>query len=129
MGSRRSRCRFPQVCDRLRRADSAVPDSGRGGASVPVPLGQATVLERRLTLNRRTVVFRDGQPNGASRLFMALVDSPRVVTALQTSTAVERNIDVSPDSRWLAYVSNETGSEAVYVSVSCRRAAAASGSI
>lgn len=60
---------------------------------------------------------------------MALVDSPRVVTALQTSTAVERNIDVSPDSRWLAYVSNETGSEAVYVSVSCRRAAAASGSI
>ena len=64
-----------------------------------------------------SLIFRQigrGSPNGRDIWFVSLKDSsaaqPFVVTQFQ-----ERSIALSPDGRWLAYVSDVTGSDEVYV--------------
>ena len=46
---------------------------------------------------------------------MARLDSPSVITPLLTTPFDEKGFALSPDGKWLAYVSNETGSDEVYV--------------
>ena len=58
----------------------------------------------------RSLVFQSG---GDINLWSADTD-PQVRPVLDTAF-VERHADLSPDGRWLAYVSNETGRSEVYV--------------
>jgi eukaryotic-like serine/threonine-protein kinase len=47
-------------------------------------------------------------------MMLSLDGTPRTEPLLQTPFA-ERNAQISPDGRWLAYESNETGQEEIYV--------------
>jgi serine/threonine-protein kinase len=87
------------------------------------------VEERRLTMNRaiweavwsrdgKWLVLRTGGVTGVSGERDAFVMQLGVDTAprpLLTTAADEKALALSPDGRWLAYESNETGQEEVYV--------------
>ena len=73
------------------------------------------IFESHITPDRRTIVFREDAGASRSDVLMAPLDSPQAVQPLLTSNFDERNLGLSPDGRWLAYVSNETGTNEVYV--------------
>jgi serine/threonine-protein kinase len=61
------------------------------------------------------LVFRDQTPDGASDIgVLALEGEPRATPLMQTAYA-EWNPELSPDGRWIAYQSNESGREEIYV--------------
>jgi serine/threonine-protein kinase len=61
------------------------------------------------------VVFTEVTPETGEDLMMLSLDgTPRTEPLLQTPFA-ERNAQISPDGHWLAYESNETGQEEIYV--------------
>lgn len=61
------------------------------------------------------VVFRgDGPKTGRDLSVVVLGSTPRAETLLQT-TFNEENGEISPDGHWLAYQSNESGQEQIYV--------------
>jgi serine/threonine-protein kinase len=66
-----------------------------------------------LTKDQRTLVYRQGGIPGD--LYFVRRDSLGSPHALAASSFDERSPALSPDERWLAYVSNETGRDEVYV--------------
>jgi Tol biopolymer transport system component len=52
---------------------------------------------------------------GQSDLLMATADGSGRITPLLTTSASERHARLSPDMRWMAYASNESGRHEVYV--------------
>ena len=62
----------------------------------------------------RGLVFRVSSPDTRRDIYWLPAGSSQPVPVLVTSFE-ERGIAVSADSRWLAYVSNETGADEVYV--------------
>jgi len=63
----------------------------------------------------KAVVF-DAQSAGSSRsLWIARLDGDRIPRALHQTPFEERDPAISPDGRWLAYQSNETGTAEIYV--------------
>ncbi len=91
-----------------------VPADG-SGAPTALLRRPKNVYESHLTPDRRAIVFREDAAPGQRDVLMASLDSPQVVTPLLTSRFDERSIALSPDGHWLAYVSNETGTDEVYV--------------
>jgi Tol biopolymer transport system component len=88
--------------------------SARGGeldSLLPGSLGQ--ILEGVLTRDQRTFVYRLGGIPGD--LYYVRRDSLGSPHPLVVSRFDERAPALSPDDRWLAYVSNETGRDEVYV--------------
>lgn len=85
-----------------------------GGAVEPLfirPEGQ--VFEGVLTNDARTIIYRvGGIPSDVS---YARRDAPHPPQPFLKSPFDERSPAISPDDRWLAYVSNETGRDEVYV--------------
>jgi len=71
------------------------------------------VFEGLLSHDQRSIVFRAGSIPGD--LYYVRRDSLDAPHALLTSPHDERSPALSPDDRWLAYVSNETGRDEVYV--------------
>ncbi len=61
------------------------------------------------------IVFGVPHENTRRDILMVSLDGKRVVTPLLQSAAVESHGQLSPDGRWLAYMSNETGAQQVYV--------------
>ena len=59
------------------------------------------------------LVFREGSNEAADIYAMRLADS--VVVPLVVTEFLERTVSFSPNGRWLAYVSNRSGREEVYV--------------
>jgi serine/threonine-protein kinase len=85
-----------------------------GGEVKPVlekPGGQ--VFEAVLSHDGRTIVYRLGGIPGD--LYYMTRDSLGVARPLLTSPFDERSPAISPNDKWLAYVSNETGRDEVYV--------------
>ncbi|HZF32140.1 MAG TPA: winged helix-turn-helix domain-containing protein [Gammaproteobacteria bacterium] len=83
-------------------------------------------IERLTTSPRRQVpmaftrdgsrlVFGEAQPNGGWDLFTVTLDASRRVEPLLRSEYSEMNPAFSPDGRWLAYSSDESGRVEVYV--------------
>jgi serine/threonine-protein kinase len=60
------------------------------------------------------LVFREDTANGSDLLLLPLQGERRTQPLVQTPF-MERNADISPDGRWLAYESNESGQFEVYV--------------
>jgi serine/threonine protein kinase/Tol biopolymer transport system component len=65
--------------------------------------------------NRFIVYVGGGRALGQSDLWIADVSAPHNARPLLNSAAVETHGRVHPDSRWFAYVSNESGRLEVYV--------------
>ena len=76
-----------------------------------------SIYESRITPDHRTIVFReDNGASGTNRdIFIAPLDSPTVVRPVAATSFDEKGIALSPDGKWLAYVSNETGTDEVYI--------------
>lgn len=67
------------------------------------------------TPDASAIVFGVPQKDTRRDILMVSLDGRRVVTPLLQSAAVESHGQLSPDGRWLAYMSNETGTQQVYV--------------
>ena len=67
------------------------------------------------TPDGRTMVVRTTSSSGRNIWRVSLDSTPLKLQSLLTSPADERGIALSPDGRWLAYVSDESGRQEVYV--------------
>jgi Tol biopolymer transport system component len=67
------------------------------------------------TPDGKALIF--GAPGAETRrdIWMVAVDGDRVPVPVVQSPSVENHGQLSPDGRWIAYTSNETGSTEVYV--------------
>ena len=96
---------------------------GRAGRRRPIIPSTALVersggiFEAVLTADGRTLVWRQDTPGtGTLRdIFAASVDSPSVARVILQIRFDERGIAVGPERDWLAYVSNESGRDEVYI--------------
>jgi len=113
---------FPEWSPDGRRVSFAsIGDSGGvrwvpsgGGEVEPLltsPTGQ--IYEAVLTRDQRTLIYRQGGIPGD--LYLVRRDSLKSPHPLVASRFDERSPTLSPDERWMAYVSNETGRDEVYV--------------
>jgi serine/threonine-protein kinase len=84
-----------------------------GGGPVESILQNPNVLETLPTHDGRTLIIR--QPGVPGDIYYARRDSLKHPHPFATSPFDERAPALSPDDGWLAYVSNETGGDQVYV--------------
>jgi Tol biopolymer transport system component len=85
----------------------------------PNAIGEAT-----FSRDGRFLVFRERRMRATGRdIWVAPLDSVQAARPLLRTPFEERGIALSPDGLWLAYVSDETGSDEIYV----RRLAEGSG--
>jgi Tol biopolymer transport system component len=73
------------------------------------------IYESAITPDRHTLVWREDARETSRDIFFAPLDSPAVAHPVRNSAFDERGFSISPDGRWLAYTSNESGSDEVYL--------------
>jgi len=73
------------------------------------------IYESSPTPDGKHLVFREMTAGRNRDIWIMPVDSPSTARPLLATPFDERNPAVSPDGRWLAYASNETGNGEVYV--------------
>ena len=73
------------------------------------------IREGALTPDGKSVVFRVDTDTSNRDVFMASLAGDHTPVPLLVSRADEKEPRISPDSKWLAYVSDESGREEVYV--------------
>jgi serine/threonine-protein kinase len=66
------------------------------------------------TPDGRNLVYIEVAPDTGADIFVLSLDGRTSKPVIRTTVA-ERNAAISPDGRWLAYVSNESGADEVYV--------------
>jgi serine/threonine-protein kinase len=87
-----------------------------GGAAVSLPgVKQLEPWEVVFTPDGRSVVLRTVARSGSRDIWLVALDSTRPPVPLLENPANEVAPAVSPDGRWLAYVSTESGRAEVYV--------------
>jgi eukaryotic-like serine/threonine-protein kinase len=89
-----------------------IPAAG-GEMDSLLPGTTGLVLEGILTRDQRTMVYRIG--GIPADLYVVRRDSLKSPHPLVVSRFDERSPALSPDERWIAYVSNESGRDEVYV--------------
>jgi Tol biopolymer transport system component len=94
-------------------ARTAADGSGQPAVVIERP---NPMYESAITPDRKTIVWREDAHGAARDILMASLDSPTVAHPVRTSAFDERGISLSPDGHWLAYTSNETGTNEVYLS-------------
>jgi Tol biopolymer transport system component len=88
------------------------------GSGVPESLlafPDGGIGEVQVTRNQRNLVFREGSVAARRNIWMASLDSARTQRPLLRTPFDEKNLALSPDGQWLAYVSDEAGTEEIYV--------------
>ena len=65
--------------------------------------------------NGESLVFVEGNPTGDFDINLLSMDDDRRVTPLIATEFREQSAGVSPDGRWITYVSNRSGIEEVYI--------------
>jgi Tol biopolymer transport system component len=87
------------------------------GSGVPetVLVRTSNLFEAEYTRDGRTLVFRETDAQTNRDIWFMRADSPATAKPLLRTPYEERQLAVSPDGRWLAYSSNETGADEVYV--------------
>jgi serine/threonine-protein kinase len=104
------------LSDQSRRTLPYTVRSDGSGKPVPFPMPDtAQVDEIEQAPGGTWIVYRRGTVNGARRLAMFRPGVDSAPTEISTGRFDEYAPTVSPDGRWLAYVSVESGREEVYV--------------
>jgi serine/threonine-protein kinase len=87
------------------------------GSGAPVKLlsRPVNIWESRITPDHRMIVWREDNAKTLRDIMAAPLDSVDAVRPIVNSAFDEKGIALSPDGRWLAYVSNETGANQVYI--------------
>jgi Tol biopolymer transport system component len=87
------------------------------GEPVAVRVGEQTIdgHPQSFTPDGRTLLYRVSRPGTGADLYAASMDGGGEVRPLITGRADEFSPEVSPDQRWLAYTSLESGTNEVYV--------------
>jgi eukaryotic-like serine/threonine-protein kinase len=67
------------------------------------------------TPDARSLIIRDGDIKTGVDLAVLSADGKGVITPLIKQTSNQTNADLSPDGKWIAYQSNESGRDEVYV--------------
>ena len=73
------------------------------------------VLEGVLTPDGKTLVFRVDTPNRLRDILSVPISGDKTVTSVLATEADELSPRISPDGKWMAYVSAESGQDEVYV--------------
>ena len=76
---------------------------------------QLPVLEGVLTPDGKTVVFRVDTPNRLRDILSVPISGDKTITTVLATDADELSPRISPDGKWMAYVSAESGQDEVYV--------------
>ncbi len=92
-----------------------IPADGSAGPTPFFERANGGVVEARL-LNDSRIVFReDVTGNGIRDILVAPVDSPAAARPLAATLSNERGMTVTADGTWLAFVSDRSGVDEVYV--------------
>jgi Tol biopolymer transport system component len=75
----------------------------------------ASIFEAGLTADGRTLVWREDNLATGRDIFAMPVDSPAAAWPVLQTRFNERGISVGPEGDWLAYASNESGRDEVYI--------------
>ncbi|MEP6508768.1 MAG: protein kinase, partial [Gemmatimonadales bacterium] len=73
------------------------------------------VFEGVITPDGKTLVFRVDTPNRLRDILSVSMSGDRTITPVLATDADELNPRISPDGKWMAYVSAESGQDEVYV--------------
>ncbi|GMR13147.1 MAG: hypothetical protein BMS9Abin29_1348 [Gemmatimonadota bacterium] len=90
------------------------PADGSGITEVISELEEG-VQEVTVSQDGEWLVYRIGSAAGNRDIYAVRLDADSVVVPLATTEFGERSASLSPDGRWFAYVSNESGRDEVYV--------------
>lgn len=90
-------------------------DDGNGAADPPLAAGSESKSVTQWTRDGRFLLFQTLSPRNAHDLWMVPVDRSAPPAPLLQGAANEIQGIVSPDGRWLAYASDESGVWQVYV--------------
>ena len=90
------------------------PADGSGAAELVYQAPDA-IREGVFTPDGRAIVYRMDTPDSNRDLYLLPLAGKQQPIPLLTSIDDDKQPRVSPDSRWLAYVSNQSGREEVYV--------------
>ncbi|MEP7065332.1 MAG: protein kinase [Gemmatimonadota bacterium] len=90
--------------------DGSTPAARITPRSLKVP-----VLEGVVTPDGKTVVFRVDTPNHLRDILSVPLSGDTTVTTVLATDADEMSPRISPDGKWMAYVSAESGTDEVYV--------------
>ncbi len=90
------------------------PADGSGSAEL-VYQGPDAIREGVFTPDGKTVIFRMDTPDSNRDIYALPLAGERQSVPLLTSIDDDKQPRVSPDGKWLAYVSNQSGREEVYV--------------
>ncbi len=88
-------------------------DGSAPAESLVVAPGDQTPGE--FTPDGRFLVLREANPQGVRQISVAPMDSARVPRPLFTSNFQNHSPSLSPDGKWVAFVSNESGRNEIYV--------------
>jgi serine/threonine-protein kinase len=91
-----------------------VPADGSSEAAPRFARAGSKVWEARLTPDGR-LVFREDVPRGIRDILVAPLDSPAAARPLAATASNERGIALSPDGRWLAFSSDRSGTDEIYL--------------
>ena len=89
------------------------PADGSGPAELLLKQPTGDVWEGIVTPDAKTLVFRTGTVASA-RILMRALEGDTTVTPFHASQFSESAMRVSPDGRWMAYASNQSGTWQVY---------------
>jgi serine/threonine-protein kinase len=94
-----------------------VAADGSGTAQLYFQSPAGLPYEATYTTDGKKIVFRvdAAAARGARDILIASVDSPQVARPLLASPFQEHEIALSPDNKWLAYVSDASGRSEVYL--------------
>jgi TolB protein len=87
------------------------------GSGVPESLlvRQAAAVELELARDGKTIAIRHSTTSTGRDVWVGSLDSAKRERPLLRTPFNERSIALSPDGKWLAYVSNEGGTDELYV--------------
>ena len=102
------------VSNRAGQNDLWTKRSDGSGTAERVLDREAEIWEGFYSSDGTWLVFRDG-PNQAADIYAIGPGVDSVVVPLEVTEFQERSVFLSPNDRWLAYVSNNTGRDEVYV--------------
>jgi len=100
----------------LKPANIKVTPDGKGQSEFLSSAPNYRLLPRSWADNGKTLILDERSPSGTTWDITSLpIEGDHKLTPVLDNKYMERSPQVSPDGQWLAYTSNESGQEEVYV--------------